>query len=582
MAVTTGGRLAARALKEAGIEVVFTLSGGHIVPLYYGLREQGIELIDVRHENSGGFAADAYARVSGKLGCFVATAGPGVVNASTAMAEARENGTPLLFIGGASPVAEDDTSPLQNTPTLEGMAAYCKFAKQVKQVERIPEYITMAVRAALSGTPGPAYVQIGEDLMDMKVEEDKVFFPQHYRAIKPPAGDPSLIEEAAEALANAKQPAMIIGDEARFSAGEYAKSVEELANYLKIPVYVLNTSRGVFADESKNPLFQTNLGRGAMPDADVIIELGHHRTYRTLKGRSPLFNRNAIRISVNTDDNQIGFNAPSHIGIVAGAGIAAKQILDLVKTKRQAVTNEEFATRYGVLKERRAAAIAPLTEAEESQHNPPHPGKVASEVMKFIQEEAPDWHVICDGGDASVWMDDFSVATYPGQLVRWGPLGTIGTGNGFGLGAYFADGKPSVIFTGDGSFGFHAMEFDTYVRHKIPVICVISNDSAWGMIRNNEISLHPEDYEKYGSVGTGLEHMRAYHKLAEIWGGVGVAVNHIDDVIPAMRKIRESGLPGIVNVQVDEKPLSRPILAAAKGREAKRKAGKELTGGVYG
>lgn len=581
MGKTTGGRLAARALKEAGIEVVFTLSGGHIVPLYYGLVEQGIKIVDVRHENSAGFAADAYARVSGKIGCFVATAGPGVVNATTAIAEARENGTPILLIGGASPVSEDDTAPLQSTPTLEGMAAYCKFAKQVKQVERIPEYITMAIREALSGTPGPVYVQIGEDLMDAEVEEKKVYFPKHYRAIKPPAVEPSLLEEAANALANAKQPAMVIGDQARFSAGEYAHYVEELANYLKMPAWVLNTSRGVFANELKNPLFQTNLGPVAMADADVIIEFGHHRTYRTKKGRPPLFNRNAIRISVNTDDRQIGYNAPSHIGIVAGTGIAAKQIFELVKKKRGPVSDEEFAERYEVLKERRNKAIAPLIEAEESNTIPPHPGKVASQIVKFVMEEAPNWHIICDGGDASVWMDDFSISTYPGQVIRWGPLGTIGTGNGFGLGAYFADGNPAVIFTGDGSFGFHAMEFDTYVRHKVPVICVISNDSAWGMIRNNEISLHPEDYRKYGSIGTGLPHMTAYHKLAEIWGGIGIAVNRYEDVIPAMRKIKESGLPGIVNVEVDDKPLSRPILNAAKMREAARKAGKKHAG-VYG
>ena len=184
-------------------------------------------------------------------------------------------------------------------------------------------------------------------------------------------------------------------------------------------------------------------------------------------------------------------------------------------------------------------------------------------MAKFIEEEAQDWHVVCDGGDAACWMDANAVARYPGQVVRYGPLGTIGTGQGNTIGAWAADGKPVLYYTGDGSFGFYPMEFDTYLRHNIPVVCVISNDSAWGMIKLSEEVKLGDYIKEHGHVATTLAPMRAYEKLTEIWGGVGITVSRYEDIIPAIRKVRESGKPGIVNVQVDQTKMSPPTAAFA-------------------
>ena len=555
MAKVNGGQLFAKALKKEGVECVFTLSGGHIMPILYGCREEGIKVIDVRHECSGGYGADAYAKVTGRPGVLITTAGPGVTNATTAMAEAAETGIPVIHIGGGSPLRENETGPLQNVASFECMSVFCKWARKVYNANRIPEYISMAFRNALDGTPGPVYLEIPADVLHGSFEEEEIYWPRDYRATEHGFGAPNLIEQAADALINAKKPAMIIGEAARFSA-EYAEEVEELANYLKIPTFAMITSRGTFADESKNELF--TIGDGGMAAADVVLELGVDHSYKIGKGRAPRINGSAYRIMVHPDSKKVGYNAPADVAIVAGASAAAKQILEVIKSKIQPVTDTAWVEEA---KEISLKMRAPYLEAAKSDINPTHPGRIAAEVAKFINEEAQEWHIVCDGGDSSSWMDANSVARYPGQVIRYGPLGTIGVGPGFSMGAWAGDKKPVLYYTGDGSFGFYAMEFDSFVRHGIPVVCVISNDSAWGMIKLSEGAKREEYIKEHGHLATTLAEMRAYEKMPEVWGGIGIRVTNVEDIIPAIRKVRDSGLPGVVNVECDQVAMSPPTAA---------------------
>ena len=554
MAMLNGGILLAQALKKEGVECVFALAGGHIMPILYACRDAGIKVVDGRHESAVGHAADAYAKVTGKPGVFFTTAGPGVTNACTAMAEAMVSGTPVIHIGGASPRGENDTAPLQNVKSFEAMDVFSKWSRKVHDVERIPEYIAMAFRNCLSGEPGPVYLEIPIDIVHKKAEDTKVYWPENYRTEAQPWGDPELVEKAADMLINAKRPAMAIGDIARYSA-KYAKEVEELANYLSMPTHAFYTARGTFADETKNPLFL--LGMGALGQADVILELATFRDSRMTKGKPPTFAK-CPRIVVYPDKSMIGFNGPADVGIVAGTSEAAKQILEAVKRKlSQPKQNPEWLAAaqgytYEVAKE--------YIESAASELQPPHPGRVAAECAKFLNEEAPDWHIVCDGGDASIWSNSAVTARYPGQVVTFGPLGTIGTGPAFTLGAHMADGKPVLYYSGDGSFGFYMGEWDTFVRHNVPVVAVISNDSAWGMIKMGQVIKNKDYLEKNGTVALDLAHMRAYHELPKMWGGVGVEVTRYEDIIPAIRKVAESGLPGIVNVQVD-KTIPTPYTA---------------------
>lgn len=557
MAEINGGRLFAKALKNEGVDTIFTLVGGHIMTLMYGCREEGIKVIDVRHEMVGGFAADAFARASGKPAVLVTTAGPGITNTVTAMAEALFQGVPLIHIGGSSPLIENETGPLQDMNTLEIMGTVSKWARKIYDTARIPEYVAMAFRYAMAGTPGPVYLECPMNIMSKdKVEESTVKFPVNYRTTAQAFGDPALIDQAAQLLVNAERPVLVIGDAARFST-QYGEAIPELVDYLKMPVMCQTMARGLFADET-NPMFK--LGGGSLPYADVILNLCVNFDYRVAKGQSPLFPANAKLIQAHPDAGKVGYNTRADIGIIGGAGAVAKQILAAVKAKKAKQESLNWVQRAGELAQK---ASKPFQIGFTSEETPMHPGRCAFEVSKFLAEEGKDWTVVCDGGDSSQWIKAAASAHRPGQIVNYGPLGTIGIGPGFSLGAWAANHKPVLYYTGDGSFGFYPMEFDTFVKQGVPVVCVISNDSAWGMIKLAESLIRPKECAQ-GAIGCELSFMHPYEKLAALWDGYGVVVTKPEDIVPAIKQAVQSGKPAIINVQVDQVSMS-PATASFSG-----------------
>ncbi|NLW78347.1 MAG: thiamine pyrophosphate-binding protein [Ruminococcaceae bacterium] len=556
MAQISGGELFARALKKEGIDCVFTLSGGHIMSILYGCRDIGMRVVDTRHECAAGYAANAYAVTSGRPGVLITTAGPGVTNATTAMAEAFDTGVPLVHIGGASPRVENETAPLQNVKSFQAMEVFSKWARVIHDAHRIPEYVAMAFRYALDDTPGPVYLEISTDVLRQKLDEDTIYWPEAYRTEAQPWGDPELIDKAAQWLVEAERPAILVGDHARFST-KHAAAIGELARYLDMPVQATTLARGVFGSEYDDANFTESAG--ATGAADVLLELGVNHTHQVGKGRKPRYNSDK-RIMVHPDVTKVGYNAPAHIGIVAGASEAATQLLAAVKAKTAARSGTAWMQEAKKLND---AFQQDYLDARTDTMQPPHPGRCAWEVAKFVAEEERDWHVVCDGGDSSTWIFNEAKAGYPGQVLRYGPLGTIGVGAGMTLGGHMADGKPVLYYTGDGSFGFYSMEFDTFARFKVPVVCVISNDSAWGMIKLSQAIANADYVKEHGHLATTLEHMRAYHELPKAWGGIGVLVTKWEDIAPAIRKVRDSGMPGIVNVQVDEEEMGPSTKAFA-------------------
>ncbi len=553
----SGGRLVAQTLKRQGVEQIFTLSGGHIIDIYYGCREVGIEIIDMRSEASAGYAASAYAGVTGRPGVMVTTAGPGVTNATTAMVEARCQGVPLIHVGGAADTRRLDSGDDQDTNTLEIMSAATKWARRVYSTHRIPEYLSMAYRHALAPTPGPVYLEIGWDVLGAEAGED-VWYPELDRAEVSPAGDPDLVEEAAALLAAAEKPVILIGAGARFCA-ENGEAIAELADYLQAPVAVQTPARGLFADEDANPLFRL---AGAQAAADVVLLLNVDNDVFVNKCQPPAFREGAKLIQVNTDATKIGFNAPAAVGIVGGAGTVAKQILQ--------VAQETSAKRPSTPWIGEATALVetlnqPYTEAFSANEVPMNPGRCAFEVSRFLAGEGRDWTLVLDGGDAALWMRAAATARRPGQLVMMSSYGTIGVGPGQTVGAWAANGKPVLYYTGDGSIGFHGMDFDTFCRFGIPVVCVISNDSAWGMIKQSQVIYRPADAAQ-GVPGVELAHMRAYEKLASMWDGYGEQVARPEEIVPAIERAAASGKPAIVNVEVD-KVTASPLLRGLAGWE---------------
>lgn len=555
MAMTNGGKLAAKALKAEGVEVVFTLVGGHITQLLYGCRDEGITVVDCRHECAAAYAADAYARATGKPGVVITTAGPGVTDTVTAMLEAKMLGSPVIHIGGAAYTPFYDTGALQCINTLDIMATCTKWSRKVIHGHRTAEYISMAFRHALDDTPGPVYLEMPADVLAFPFDDETAptipKMPKNYRTDAVAFGDPALIDEVAELLVNAKKPAFFIGDNARFNA-QYGECLQSLVEHLQIPVMVCNIARGVFISDT-HPL--ASIGGRCLSEADVIVEFGMNNNYLVRRGWAPHWNADAKLIQIHTDKTFIGYNTRADIGIVAGAGAAMKQIYDAVLAKKpNPVTDGGWTARA---KELNAEYDEKVNTPAASDAIPMNPARCAKEVANFLSsEEGKEYNIICDGGEASLWSGLFSKATRPGQVVTFGPLGTIGTGAGFAIGNYFATKHPIIYYTGDGSFGFYPMEFDTFAKNDIPLVCVISNDSQWGVIKLSEMYGNSEYVKKNGYVAMDLAMNRQYHKLPEMWGGIGIMVTKPEDIIPAIKKVAASGKPGIVNVQVDQVTLS--------------------------
>jgi acetolactate synthase-1/2/3 large subunit len=540
MGEVDGGELIGRALANEGIEKAFVLCGGHIMPMFYGMRNAGIEIVDFRSEVAACYAAIAYTRSSGKPAVVATTAGPGVGNTANGMLAAKSMGIPMIQIGGAVTMEKRDGGDLQDMDTLQLMKTATKWAKKVTYTHRIPEYITMAMRQAMDPTPGPVYLEMPTNVLWAKVEEDNVKFPVNNRTATLSAGDPGAIEEAAELLAKAERPAAVIDDYARFSIGSHADDIAGLSEYLKMPLGISGSHcRGLFGDEVEKPWLRTN----ATGTADVVLTLGCRFDFRHGSGLG--IPKDAKVIQVHDDSTQIGFNLRADVGIVGGSGPVAAQLLEAVKGKRKEAA--EFW-----IGEQKSDWPADLPGAFQSEGTPIHPARCAGEVAKFLAEEGKDWNLMCDGGEAGVWISIASRARRPGQVHGSGPEGNIGMGPAQAIGAWVGNRKPVLWYTGDGSFGYHAMELDTMERMGIPVVCVISNDSAWGMIRLEQRWTRPEEVENNGQCNTELRHMRAYEKMVSMWDGYGELVTDPEEIVPAIKRAVANGKPSIINVEIDK------------------------------
>jgi len=460
-------------------------------------------------------------------------------------------GVPVLHIGGAVVVNGRDAGPLQDMSTLNVMEVCSKWARKITSTGRIPEYISLALRQATDLTPGPVYLEVPADLPLVRMEESEIKWPVKSGTDAIPFGDPAQVDVAAELLANAERPAAIIADGARFSIGDHAADVAALSDYLKMPLGVASAPcRGLFGNEAKNPLLSTYaIG------ADVVLTMGCRFDYRLGMGQG--IGADARVIQVHADMRQIGFNLRADIGIVGGTGPVASQLLAAVKGKRPEPAKSSW------LGDSLKSGPAALPDEYRAEGIPIHPARCAGEVAKFLAEDGKDWNLVVDGGEAGVWMGRAITATRPEQVYGGSAIGMIGTGPANTIGAWVTNRKPVLWYTGDGSFGFYAMEMETMARLGIPVVCVISNDSAWGMIRLEQKYTWEKEVEERGQCNTELSPMRAYEKMTAMWDGYGEMVTDPNEIVPAIKRATANGKPSIINVEVNHESMS-PFIAAAK------------------
>ncbi len=544
MATVTGGELVVRCLKAEGIEHIFCLHGAHVEPILRASHEQGIRLVDTRHEEAAAHAACAYGFVKGKPGVVCVTAGPGVTNHLTGIANASMAGSPVFSLCATSPLAENDRGVEQDIDQLSIMRPVTKWARTAHVCNRIPEYMAMAFREIYSGKPLPIFLEIPSDILFEEVDESDVLFQERYRTEARVSGDPNLVDRALDMLGKSERPLVVAGSGACLS-----RAGEELVRFvdaMNIPALSCNAGRGVLPDS--HPLsfgsylpISLSPASVALSMADCVLVLGTR--FNKFFAYGHLLSEDATVIQVDIDPAEVGRNRPVEVGIVGDIREVLKQMNSGSKGKDPC---NEWLQMLRDFQDARFQEMEPMLKSTAS---PIHPFRLVYDIRTFLGSNAV---AICDGGEISVTASCVFEANGYGSLLAHSPLGDLGMGIPYGIGAKAAcPDKDVLVMSGDGSFGFNAMEIDTAVRNNLPIVTVVANDQAWGMCKH----FQELKYGKGNYVATLLKPTR-YDEVVRALGGYGEQVTRPEEILPALERAFASGLPACLNVMTDPDYIS--------------------------
>jgi thiamine pyrophosphate-dependent acetolactate synthase large subunit-like protein len=543
--VISGGHLVARALKNEGVDTIFTLCGGHIIDIYDGCVDEGIRIIDVRHEQVAAHAADGYARQTGKLGCVVTTAGPGCTNAVTGIATALRSESPILHIGGQSALSQWRMGGLQDLPHVDMMRPITKFASTVMSTERIADMIAMAVRECFNGAYGPSYLEIPRDVLDREIDVARAVVPKPgcYRASTKSMGDPRDVEKLADLLVNSERPAILFGQQVWMARGD--KEACALLRGLDVPGYFNGASRGLLPPGDPHHFDRTR--SKAFDRADLIIVIGTPFDFRMGYGKR--ISRELTLVQIDMDYRTVGKNRDIDLGIVGDPGAVCAAVLQAASGR---IKNDKRDKRREWMRDLSAAedaATEKLAPLFRSNATPIHPYRVAYELNEFLTD---DTIYIGDGGDVVTISAQAVRPRKPGHWMDPGALGSLGVGTGFAMAAKLAHPKKEVLcYYGDGAFGMTAFDMETANRFGAPYVAVVGNNSAMNQIRYGQLAKYGPER---GNVGNLLGDV-PFGKFAEMLGGYGEEVRDPAEIAPALRRARESvaktGKSAVINIWVD-------------------------------
>ena len=521
-----GGRIVAKALKSRGVSHLFTLSGGHLFSIYDGCRAEGIEIVDVRHEQSAVFAAEGFAKATRGLGVAALTAGPGVTNGISAIAGAQANCSPVCVLGGRAPELRWGSGSLQEIDHLPFVSPLVKSAETVRETGAIGERTAAALDLALSAPFGPTFVDYPLDVVFSEADEE----------IGAAAGGDAQaaggVEEAAALLAGAERPAIMAGSGLYWGHGE--GELRALAEALGIPVFLNGLGRGCLAADHE---LAFSRARGAgLKGADVALVVGVPIDFRLGFGGS--FGEETKLIRLDVAPNALTANRAPEVDLVGDVAATLAALRESVSGGRGR-TDAWLERLRGVEAEKRAAEREELND----DRSPLHPVRVYKELGEVLDRDAI---VVGDGGDFVSYAGRFIETFEPGCWMDPGPFGCLGAGPGQAIGAKLAHPERQVcLLLGDGAFGFAGMEFDTLARHGLPVVGVMGNNGIWALEH------HPMKFLYGYSVAAELRPETPYEKVVEALGCEGILVSDPSGLRPALERAFESGRPTLVNVLTD-------------------------------
>ncbi len=526
-----GGRLVAKRLKAHGVTKLFTLSGGHLFSIYDGCREEGIDIVDVRHEQTAVFAAEGWAKATREPGVAALTAGPGVTNGMSGMASALQNGSPLLVLGGRAPAMRWGQGSLQEIDHVPFVAPVTKLARTADSTADIPGIVDEALRVAVEPPTGPTFLDFPLDHVFMESDVDADAPAELANPADAAAADGDAIARAAELLRGAERPVIMAGTGLYWARGE--AELQALAEELGIPVFLNGLARGCVPAD--HPQFFSRARGTGLKGADVALVVGVPMDFRLGFGGS--FGDETQIVIVDSAPPERSHPREVAAELFGGVRATLRGLRDAAAggSDRAAWT----AQLREVENERRGAEQDDLND----DRSPLHPMRLYRELAQVLDRDAV---VIGDGGDFVSFAGRVIDSYEPGCWMDPGPYGCLGTGPGYALAAKLAHPDRQVcLLLGDGAFGFSGLEFDTLVRHGVPVVAVMGNNGIWALEK------HPMEFLYGYSVAADLQPGCRYDQVVTALGGHGELVERPDDLRPAIERAFASGKPALVNVLTD-------------------------------
>ena len=529
MGSITGSELLAKSLKAQGMDTLFYLMGGPMLETESACIKLGVRAIDSRHEQGAAMMAHAYSRLTRRPGVCMASSGPGTINMATGVANAFVDAAPLVAMGGTSPRVYFGMDAFQEVDQLSLYKPITKWATRILDAKRIPDVVATAFRQATSGRPGPVFLDLPGDVLGEVVEESSVPMPAHWRPAPRAHGDPAAISEAIELLSRAERPLIVAGSGVWWSdAGAALQAFVEAAG---IPFYTTPLSRGSIP-EDHDLAFLFARAR-AFSEADVVLNVGTRFNYVIQFGRPPRWAVDVKVIQVDVDPTELGHNRPADVPIFGDARAVLSQLMAEAKGK---LDKGRYRTWVERLKSIDAEKGLESEKAMSDDKVPIHPLRLCKEVRDFLRRDA----ILVVDGQEILNYGRQSIPTFTaGHRLNSGPFGCMGVGLPFGIGAKVAcPDTQVVVLHGDGSYGINGTEIDTAVRHKIPVLVVISNNGGW--------TADP----KQDKPGRNLGYTR-YDKIAIDYGAHGEFVEKPHEIRAALERAYASRKPAVVNVVTD-------------------------------
>ncbi len=548
MAHITGGELLLRCLQAEGVTTVFGVLDGSHNPILAKLADYGIRFISARHEAAAAHMAEAWARVRGEPGVVITGIGPGAFNTTAGVGVAHAEGSPLVVITGQrrrNIIYPDRGGGFQVADLVDLYRPITKWSVGVRHWERLPEIMARAFRVALSGRPGPVYVEIPEDLLKETRDEAEapVEPPERYRPLRLGPGDPEAIERAADLLAAAERPLLHAGMGVHWSAAW--EEFLALADHLAAVVTTTLAARGVVPEDHPRYIHLLDLRTliTARREADVVLAVGTRFGELDGWGRPPWWGDPAQQktIHVDADPASIGLNRPVDVAIVGDARQALRALLEAVKAR---TAPRERHPRLAAYRESTAAWQKELAAALDAGMGGINPGRMVQIVREVFPREAI---TVMDGGNTSLWTVAYNPIYTPRSFLYTAKFGHLGSGLPYAIGAQLAaPDRPVYLITGDGALGFNIQELETAVRYNVPVTVIVAVDRGWGMERTSQLAAGIR-----GFVETEFYPETRYDLVAQGFGCHGEMVTRLDDLQPALERARASGKPALIQVMVD-------------------------------